>query len=164
MKAKSGFTIIELLVVIAIIAVLAGIVLVSVTQYTARAKLTRVGVDAENIYKALTLFKIEYGDYPSRSGVADDLNEGIYGSNCLSGYDNPYLTDSNGDHYLSEFYKGDYNVSYFLPGVCFDIRGAFDPWGALCIQIGLNSEHYWYGANYFPEGCGGGQPYRFEHY
>jgi len=38
MNTKKGFTIIELIVVIAIIAVLAGIVMVNVTQYIAKGK------------------------------------------------------------------------------------------------------------------------------
>ncbi len=45
MLKQKGFTIIELIVVIAIIAVLAGIVLVNVTQYIKKAKDTAVKAD-----------------------------------------------------------------------------------------------------------------------
>lgn len=58
-KKQKGFTIVELIVVIAIIAVLAGIVLVNVTQYIAKAKDTAIKAD---ISAAVTAAAGKYAD------------------------------------------------------------------------------------------------------
>jgi type II secretion system protein G len=66
---KRGFTIIELIVVIAIIAVLAGIVISSVNIYTAKARDAKRMADLRQISKALELYKIDNGQYPSTAGI-----------------------------------------------------------------------------------------------
>lgn len=54
MQKQKGFTIIELIVVIAIIAVLAGIILVSVTQYNVKAKNAAIKAQMKEYYIAQT--------------------------------------------------------------------------------------------------------------
>ncbi len=111
-----GFTIIELIVVIAIIAVLAGIVLVSVTQYINKSKEARANADANNIEKALQLFYAKYGDYPYNiaSYPCPQLDCQY---NIMGGPGNTEPVDSDG-HALSEFYGlnwNDYNAKYMSP-------------------------------------------------
>lgn len=64
MRRKNGFTIIELIVVIAIIAVLAGIVLVGVNQYIAKARNSKKLADILEYAKALEIYRSEKGVYP----------------------------------------------------------------------------------------------------
>lgn len=107
---KRGFTPIEILVVIAIIGILASIVLVSVTSVRAKVKIARANLDVKNIEKALTYFYDQYGDYPwSYSG---DPNYFFFSRET----GDPFLTTPDGDHYLADFYKSDwngFNADYF---------------------------------------------------
>ncbi len=115
-KKQLGFTIIELIVVIAIIAVLAGIVLVNVTQYANKSKVVRANADANNIARAMELFYAEYGDYPYSRGMKGGTS--FFWSSAANGYGEPFLTVDGTNHYLSEFYKSDwvgYNAEYFVP-------------------------------------------------
>ncbi len=56
LSRAEGFTIIELIVVIAIIAVLAGIVLVNVTQYINKAKITAIKADFSTLPSAAATY------------------------------------------------------------------------------------------------------------
>jgi prepilin-type N-terminal cleavage/methylation domain-containing protein len=70
-KGGAGFTIIELLVVVAIIAVLTGIVLVNVTQYTGKGKNSSIKGNLNSIFTG---------------GVQYFENNGNYANFCDSSY------------------------------------------------------------------------------
>ncbi|MCX6720758.1 MAG: type II secretion system protein [Candidatus Staskawiczbacteria bacterium] len=127
-RLSGGFTIIELVVVVAIIAILAGIVTANVVFYIGKAKESRANADAKNIEKALLAFSAQYGDYPNDQAICDGNPgepdyicgpEDFYGSNGGEGSDNPSL--NNNTHYLSEFYKSDYNADYFVQGGYYEV-------------------------------------------
>ena len=74
-KVKSrGFTIIELIVVIAIIAILAGIVVVSVSGYLANARDSKRLQDMQQLKTALALYYADHGFYPPSTGVGCNGN------------------------------------------------------------------------------------------
>lgn len=54
---KKGFTLIELIVVIAILAILAAILIPSLTNYLARATYAKNQANARSYYTALTLYE-----------------------------------------------------------------------------------------------------------
>jgi len=95
-KTGGGFTIIELIVVIAIIAVLAGIVLISINQYMAKARDARRKQDLQNIATALELYYAQYGYYPGMfSGAGSTYCSAI---TSVSGtWLTPYLTKMPSD-------------------------------------------------------------------
>ena len=119
-KFLAGFTMIELIVVIAIIAVLAGIIMTNITQYSGKAKVARANTDIENIQKAIKLFYAQYGDYPDSCSDS----QGCY-STAMGGSGDPYLTVDGIPHYLSEFYKSDwvgYNADFFVKNGYYQVR------------------------------------------
>ena len=63
-KYKKGFTLIELLVVIAIIAILASVVLVSLSVARAKGRDAKRVSDLKQIQNALELYYSDYGKYP----------------------------------------------------------------------------------------------------
>lgn len=76
MKSRGGFTLIEMLIVIAIIAILAGIVLSSVSSFQARARDTlRIG-DLRNIQNYLELFFNKCGYYPGNVDASGNCTLG----------------------------------------------------------------------------------------
>lgn len=95
--SNKGFTLIELLVVIAIIGVLAGVVLASLNVAREKARDAQRQSDIQQISKALELYYLDNGRYPSEvwcdssrgstnagpcntntSGNAWDVTSGIY--------------------------------------------------------------------------------------
>ncbi len=113
-KRVEGFTIIELIVVIAIIAVLAGIVLVNVTQYINNAKVARAHVEADNIATALSAFYAAHGSYPYNNNQAFNCP----GEGCLyiitAEPGKGEAEDAEGNSLL-DFYNltwNDYNAEY----------------------------------------------------
>lgn len=63
-KRRTGFTILELLVVIAIIGILAAAVVVNVTPYPDKCRMTRVQADIGGIKSAANMFRIDHGRVP----------------------------------------------------------------------------------------------------
>ncbi len=80
-RLKMGFTLIELLVVIAIIGILSSVVLASLNTARARARDNARISALREVQKALSLYYLDNGAYPSTGG-------GWYGSNpsCYGGY------------------------------------------------------------------------------
>jgi len=72
MQREKGFTIIELIVVIAIIAVLAGIVMVNVTQYIAKSKDAAVKSSMAQMITSATAFYSQNGTYTGFCNAGTD--------------------------------------------------------------------------------------------
>ena len=68
-----GFTLIELLVVIAIIAMLASVIIASVSAASLRSRDTRRIQDVNQIQKALELYFVGHGRYPGTDDTRADL-------------------------------------------------------------------------------------------
>ncbi len=81
-----GFTIVELLIVVVVIGILAAIVTVAYTGITTNARDTRRQQDMESIVKALMLYNVQFGRFPSAN------------SNTVSGYETSGI---NPDQFLS---------------------------------------------------------------
>jgi|GEM_PF-4100929 len=159
MKGKNGFTVIELLVVIAIITILAAIIIVNVQNYIVKSKVARANTDAQNIYKALLLFKAQYGDFPTWVDGADSGGVTICGSGWGAGCTgDPYLLDGDGitEYHLSEIYKGDFNAYYLAAGATFYIQtvtGCQEGDGT-GFQMGIYADpNHYYGVVFFPASC-----------
>ena len=71
-KTTSGFTIVELLVVIVVLAILATITIVAYNGIQARARDSLRTSEINTIQKALALYRIDNGSYPSAG--ADDTS------------------------------------------------------------------------------------------
>ena len=62
---RSGFTIVELLIVIVVIAILAAISVVAYNGIQDRARDAQIAAAADAYKKALEMYFVDYGDYPS---------------------------------------------------------------------------------------------------
>ncbi len=84
MKCKKyGFTLVELLTVLAIIALLAGILIPSLTMVRNIARETKQKAQLAAIDQALMAFRSDYGDYPP-SGPRDQTNQPYCGAQKLT--------------------------------------------------------------------------------
>ena len=88
LKDQRGFTLIELLIVIAIIGVLAGVLLVALSNAKAKARDASRQADMHQLANALQFYYADYGDYPPnpvsyRSCFWDPNYSGFYSPNCL---------------------------------------------------------------------------------
>jgi len=70
---EKGFTLIELLVVIGILAVLAGVVTLSVGQFIGRGAEEAALTDQHNVQTAIIAYMADNDGDPPASGVFDDL-------------------------------------------------------------------------------------------
>jgi len=96
---KKGFTIIELIVVIAIIAVLAGIVLVGVTQYINKSKGVAFRASVDGFIKAVALKKSNGEALPTERIATYNPDDGWATSSAKTVFDN------NFKNYISDFPK-----------------------------------------------------------
>jgi general secretion pathway protein G len=87
-RAARGFTLIEILVVIAIIAMLAAIVGPAVMNKLGGAKSKTAAIQIADIDKALDLFKLDVGRYPSN---AEGLQALVAAPPTANGWNGPYL-------------------------------------------------------------------------
>jgi general secretion pathway protein F len=85
---KRGFTLIELLVVLAILTLLAGLVGPKVLNQLGGAKTKTAGVQIADIEKALELYKLDVGRYPTSQQGLDALVKQPAG---VAGWAGPYL-------------------------------------------------------------------------
>ncbi|HEX68558.1 MAG TPA: prepilin-type N-terminal cleavage/methylation domain-containing protein [bacterium] len=74
-KRKKGFTLMELMVVMAIITLLAGILLPNYIKHIEKAKLAKAKADIEELIKAISLYRIDNGAFPSS---LSDLTSGTH--------------------------------------------------------------------------------------
>src|SRR6478609_7654562 len=87
-RAVGGFTLVELLVVLAILTLLAGLVGPRVLGQLGGAKAKSAGVQIADIDKALELFKLDVGRFPTTEEGLNALNAKPPTANGWSG---PYL-------------------------------------------------------------------------
>lgn len=73
-RKNTGFTIVELLIVIVVIAILASISIVAYTGIQSRARDTQRRSDIASFTKALELYYLENGEYPSITAPASTIN------------------------------------------------------------------------------------------
>lgn len=86
--ASGGFTLIELLVVLAILTMLAGLVGPRVLGLLGGAKSKTAGVQIADIEKALEIYKLDVGRFPTTEEGLDALTKKPGSANGWSG---PYL-------------------------------------------------------------------------
>jgi general secretion pathway protein G len=87
-RRQRGFTLIELLVVLAILTLLAGLVGPRVLNQLGGAKSKTAGVQIADIEKALDLFKLDVGRFPSNE---EGLNSLVAKPGSASSWNGPYL-------------------------------------------------------------------------
>jgi general secretion pathway protein G len=87
-KSARGFTLIELLVVLAILTLLAGLVGPRVLGQLGGAKAKTAGVQIADLDKALELFKLDVGRYPTTEEGLDALSKK---PGSVNGWTGPYL-------------------------------------------------------------------------
>lgn len=91
-RLRAGFTLIELLVVLAILALLAGLVGPRVLNQLGGAKSKTAQVQIADFDKALELFKLDVGRYPSTEEGLQALS--AKPASVVSGWAGPYLKGS----------------------------------------------------------------------
>lgn len=91
-RLSRGFTLIELLVVIAIIALLASIVLISLSNVQTKARDSKRENDMAQVLRAIEIYRSENDTYPPHGGTQFG---GCTSANCLS-----VLTDDLVPNYL----------------------------------------------------------------
>ncbi len=64
-SSRSAFTLMELMVVVAIITLLAGILLPNYIKHVEKAKMAKAKADIEILIKAISLYRIDNGAFPS---------------------------------------------------------------------------------------------------
>jgi general secretion pathway protein G len=89
MRASAGFTLVELLVVLAILTLLAGLVGPRVLGQLGGAKSKTAAVQIADIDKALELFKLDVGRFPSTEEGLEALVQKP--ASVSSGWAGPYL-------------------------------------------------------------------------
>ena len=119
---NGGFTLIELLVVLAILTLLAGLVGPKVLGQLGGAKSKTAGVQIADIDKALELFKLDVGRYPTTEEGLDALVNKPAGATSWAGPDlkGAVPTDPWGkpDHYANPGAHGGIDIiSYGADGV-----------------------------------------------
>lgn len=87
--ASAGFTLVELLVVLAILTLLAGLVGPRVLGQLGGAKSKTAAVQIADIEKALELFKLDVGRFPTTEEGLDALAKRP--ASVTSGWSGPYL-------------------------------------------------------------------------
>ena len=91
-RAAGGFTLVELLVVLAILTLLAGLVGPRVLGQLGGAKAKSAGVQIADIDKALELFKLDVGRFPTNEEGLNALNAR---PSTATGWSGPYLKGSS---------------------------------------------------------------------
>ncbi|MEG0922386.1 MAG: type II secretion system major pseudopilin GspG [Comamonas sp.] len=88
-RKNRGFTLIELLVVLAILTLLAGLVGPKVLSQLGGAKSKTAGVQINDLQKALDIYKLDVGRYPTSEEGLEALTKQ---PGNVRGWNGPYLT------------------------------------------------------------------------
>jgi general secretion pathway protein G len=64
-KRQTGFTFLEIMVVVAILAILAGLIIPRFTGRMEEAKKTKAAVQIRELTKALEIYRLDNGNYPT---------------------------------------------------------------------------------------------------
>lgn len=78
-KSRSGFTIVELLIVIVVIGILAAITIVAFNGVQKRARDNTRSSDIASLQKALELYRVDHGKYPSYTPMGTNAPSGFTG-------------------------------------------------------------------------------------
>ncbi|MNY26595.1 Type II secretion system protein G precursor [compost metagenome] len=127
-RTHPGFTIVELLIVIVIIGILAAISAVTYAGAQDRAKYSSMQSDLQAINKALVLYKVDNGNYPSTIGQTGCTSnwcgwDQVVGDSFIIGLSPKYLkslpqlptANVNNDTYLYQSNGTDYQLIRFKP-------------------------------------------------
>ena len=101
-KNARGFTLIELLVVLAILTMLAGLVGPKVLGQLGGAKSKTAAVQIADLDKALELFKLDVGRYPT---TEEGLQALVQRPGSVNGWTGPYLKGGVPSHPWNNPYK-----------------------------------------------------------
>lgn len=119
-KETQGFTLIEMLIVVVILSVLAGVILPRFTGRTKETKIAVAQIDiTEGIAKALDLFEIDNGDFPT---TEEGLEVLLKNKKNLSTWKGPYVKNN----VLADPWKNDY--FYLKPGI--HNKDGYDLWSS----------------------------------
>ena len=134
---KKGFTLIELLVVIAIIGLLASIVYVSLGSAKKNARASKSIAELEQVRKALEIYYVDNGSYPSSGGNWD----GYYSAHGDSLGDNwipalvpnymsklprePLNTTDGTRQYIYYSNGADYKLIWHVPEDCNGVKSKY---------------------------------------
>lgn len=105
-RKSRGFTLIELLVVLAILTLLAGLVGPKVLSQLGGAKSKTAGVQIADLQKALDIFKLDTGRYPTTEEGLDALAKQ---PGNVRGWNGPYLSGGVPNDPWSNPYRYSYN-------------------------------------------------------
>ncbi|MDD9865821.1 MAG: prepilin-type N-terminal cleavage/methylation domain-containing protein [Verrucomicrobiales bacterium] len=101
-QAKRGFTLVELLVVIAIIAILAAMLLPTLSKAKDSAKKAQAKTEMQNIAAAVRQYNAEYNRYPMPTKIADSLTlaspDYTYGTMHMTGSRASLLKNKAGEN------------------------------------------------------------------
>jgi prepilin-type N-terminal cleavage/methylation domain-containing protein len=93
MQTRTGFTLIELLIVVAIIAILALIAVPNFLEAQVRSKVSRTHTDLRSIAVALEAYRVDWEEYPYKTGEINDSDGLIRLSTPVAYMSNPILID-----------------------------------------------------------------------
>ncbi|MDO4219563.1 MAG: prepilin-type N-terminal cleavage/methylation domain-containing protein [Synergistaceae bacterium] len=92
MKTHSAFTILEVLIAVTIIGIMSGLLAISSSNATDKARALKIVSDMQNVKTACVLYYSENGKYPSK---VSDLNE--YLDTSVSYEGTPFSLESAGE-------------------------------------------------------------------
>ena len=99
---RRGFTLLELIVVITIIGILGTMVVVRVTVWADRARITKIKADVKAIYEAAQMWQVATGGYPTsleelKSGKTPTGEEIQTVENAKDPWNNDYIFETGSD-------------------------------------------------------------------
>jgi len=112
MRKWQGFTLIELLIVVAIIAILALIAVPNFIEAQVRSKVSRTQTDLRSIAVALEAYRVDWNEYPYKTGEINDPDGLIRLSTPVSYMTNPLILDPFKT--AREMNSDRYNVLYYV--------------------------------------------------
>lgn len=112
MGKPKGFTLIELLIVVAIIAILALIAVPNFLEAQVRAKVSRTHNDLRSISVAVEAYRVDWNEYPYKTGEINDADALIRLSTPVAYITNPLIIDPFKTP--NEMNSDGYNMLYYV--------------------------------------------------